>query len=270
MTKCPMAMKKTLLVFTLFTLVFALTTWAQTAQQPSSSAPQSTTPSQSSQGNSQTQQVPAAGGPQGDIGPMAIPKKKDETPPPPKPQAKPQNLPEFSLSVNTQLVQVPVMVMTKSGQFIPGLKKDNFKVLEDGVEQKVTNFSQQEAPITAVLLVEFASTYYRFMYDAINASYAFAQQLKPEDWVAVVSYDMKPHMLVDFTQDKQQVYAAIHSLQIPGFSEMNMFDALYDTIDRLEGIEGRKYIVLVGTGLDTFSKLTYDKILKKVQGTRDI
>jgi VWFA-related protein len=162
------------------------------------------------------------------------------------------------------------MVMTKNGQFIPGLKKDNFKVFEDGVQQNITNFSQQEAPITAVLLVEFASTYYRMMYDALNASYAFAQQLRPQDWVAVVSYDMKPHMLVDFTQDKNQVLAAINSLQIPGFSETNVFDALYDTIDRLEGVEGRKYIILVGSGVDTFSKLTYDKILKKVQGTKDI
>jgi VWFA-related protein len=262
-----MAMKKTLAVFALFTLVFALG-HAQASQQQTQQ--QQTQPSQSQQAPSQTQQVPAAGGPQGDVGPLAIPKKKDEPPPPPKPESKPANVPEFSMSVNAPLVQVPVMVLTKNGQFVPGLKKDNFKVLEDGVPQTVTNFSQQEAPITAVLLVEFASTYYRFMYDALNASYAFAQQLKPEDWVAVISYDMKPHMLVDFTQDKNQVLAAINSLRIPGFSEMNMFDALYDTIDRLENVQGRKYIILVGTGVDTFSKLTWDKMLKKVQATRDI
>lgn len=255
-----MAMKKTLALFPLVTLLFALA-HGQTTQQSQQ---------QSQQPQSQTQQVPAAGGPQGDIGPMAIPKKKEEPPPPPKPAQTQQNTPEFSMTVNTQLVQVPVMVMTKNGQFIPGLKKDNFKVFEDGVQQNITNFSQQEAPITAVLLVEFASTYYRMMYDALNASYAFAQQLRPQDWVAVVSYDMKPHMLVDFTQDKNQVLAAINSLQIPGFSETNVFDALYDTIDRLEGVEGRKYIILVGSGVDTFSKLTYDKILKKVQGTKDI
>jgi len=257
-----MGMKKTTTVNALLVLVFAsVLSLAQTAQQSSQT--------QSQQPQSQTQQVPAAGGPQGDIGPIAVPKKKEE-PPAPKPQPKPQNLPEFSISVNAPLVQVPVSVVTKNGQFIPGLKKDNFKVFEDGVQQNVSNFSQQEAPITAVLLVEFASTYYRMMYDALNASYAFTQQLKPDDWIAVVSYDMKPHMLVDFTQDKNQVMGAVNSLRIPGFSETNMFDALYDTIDRLEGVEGRKYIVLVGSGVDTFSKLTYDKILKKVQSTRDI
>lgn len=255
-------MKKTLVVFALFTLCFTLTGWAQ-------GSPQQNQSSQQSQPQSQTQQVPAAGGPQGDIGPMAIPKKKDE-PPPEKPQAPKQDLPQFSLSVNTQLVQVPVMVLTKDGRFVPNLKESNFKVFEDGVEQKVTTFSRQEAPITAVLLVEFSNTWYQFMYDAVMGSYAFAQSLKPDDWIAVVSYDMKPHMLVDFTQDKRQVLAAVQSLQIPGFSEMNLFDSLYDTIDRMEKIEGRKYIVLVGTGLDTFSRITFDKMLKKVQDTRDV
>src|SRR3954447_5225898 len=156
MKKYPMAMKKTLAVFALFTLCFTLTGWAQGSQQQAQSQSGNQSQTQSSQQpQSQTQQVPAAGGPQGDIGPMAIPKKKEEAPPPPKAQPKPQNLPEFSLSVNTQLVQVPVSVVTKQGQFIPGLKKDNFKVFEDGVQQNVSNFSQQDAPIPAVLLVQF-------------------------------------------------------------------------------------------------------------------
>ncbi len=76
------------------------------------------------------------------------------------------------------------------------------------------------------------------MIDALQASYTFVSMLKKNDWVAVVSYDMKPHMLVDFTQDKQAVMGAIDQLRIPGFSETNMFDALYDTLDRLDGSKG--------------------------------
>lgn len=230
---------------------------------------------QDSSANPDTQkQVPGAeaGGPAGDVGPYTIPKKKTEEPPPPQPKA-PKNPPElsgFSITRDVPLVNVNVMVTTKEGQFIPGLKKDNFRILEDGVPQTITNFSQSEAPITAVLLVEFAATNYAFMVDALNASYSFASMLKPEDWVAVVSYDMKPHILTDFTQDKRQVLAALDQLRIPGFRETNLFDALYDTIDRLEGVEGRKYIILVSSGRDTFSKLTYDKILKRIQGTRNI
>jgi VWFA-related protein len=218
------------------------------------------------------QDVPAeAGGPGDSVGPYAIPTKKpDNTPPPPPPPKKVEDNPDYSLKVNVPLVNVDVMVTTKDGQFVPGLKKDNFRILEDGVQQQVTNFNVSQAPITAVLLVEFASTNYVFMIDALRASYAFANSLKKEDWVAVEYFDMQPHILVDFTQDKRAVYGALNELRIPGFSETNIFDALYDTLDRLDRVEGKKYIILVTTGIDTFSKITYDKILKKVKDSKDI
>ena len=61
-----------------------------------------------------------------------------------------------------------------------------------------------------------------------------------------------------------------NTLRIPGFSERNLFDALYDTIDRVENLEGRKYIILVSTGKDTFSKLNLDQILKKLKTTQNV
>jgi len=215
---------------------------------------------------------PAAGGPQSDTGPYVVPKKKEEPPaPPPEKPKKIEGMPDYSIKVDVPLVSLDVMVTTKDGQFIPGLHKENFKILEDGAEQKVTNFVQNgDAPITAVLLVEFASTNYSFMVDALNASYAFANTLKKNDWVAVISYDMKSYILADFTQDKQAVYGALNQLRMPGFAETNMFDAIFDTIDRLDRIEGKKYIILVTTGIDTFSKLTLDKTLKKIKSTKDI
>jgi VWFA-related protein len=81
---------------------------------------------------------------------------------------------------------------------------------------------------------------------------------------------MQPHILVDFTQDKKAVYGALNQLRIPGFAETNLFDALYDTLDRLDRVEGKKYVILVTTGVDTFSKLTLDKIMKKVKDTKDV
>ncbi len=215
---------------------------------------------------------PEAGGPQTDVGPYAVPKKKEEPPPPPLPDKpkKIEGMPDYSIRVDVPLVNVDVLVTTKDGQFIPGLKKDNFRVLEDGTPQTVSNFSQSEAPITAVLIVEFAATNYVFMYDAVNAAYGFASTLKKEDWVAVVSYDMKPHILVDFTQDKRAVYGALNQLRIPTFSETNLFDTLYDTLDRLDRVEGRKYIILITTGVDTFSKLNLDQIMKKIKATPNV
>jgi VWFA-related protein len=220
------------------------------------------------------QDVPAeAGGPGNDVGPYSIPKKKEDAPPPPPPPAaakKVEGLPDYSLKVNVPLVNVDVLVTSKDGQFIPGLKQDNFRILEDGVPQPITNFTVSQAPITAVLLVEFASTTYTYMVQALQASYAFANTLKKDDWVAVTYYDMQPHILVDFTQDKHAVYGALNQLRIPGFIETNMFDALYDTLDRLDRVEGKKYVILVTTGIDTFSKLTLDKIMKKIKDTKDV
>lgn len=213
---------------------------------------------------------PEAGGPQGgELGPYAIPKKKEEPPPPPPEKPKKiEGMPDYSIKVAVPVVNLDVSVITKNGQFVPGLKKDNFKVFEDGVAQTVSTFNQQEAPITAVLLVEFASTNYQYLYDALNASYTFASGLKKDDWVAVVAYDMKPQILVDFTQDKRAILGALNTLRIPGFSERNLFDAVYDTLDRMDGIEGHKYIILVSTGRDTFSKLNLDQILKKIKATQ--
>ena len=179
-------------------------------------------------------------------------------------------MPDYSIRVDVPLVNVDVLVTTKDGQFIPGLKKDNFRVSEDGVPQTLSNFNVSEAPITAVMLVEFASTNYYFMVEALQAGYAFANSLKKDDWVAVVSYDMKPYILVDFTQDKKAVYGGLNQLRIPGFAETNLFDALYDTLDRIDRIEGRKYVILITTGVDTFSKLNLDQILKKVKSTKDV
>jgi VWFA-related protein len=251
------------------------------SQTPASPAPSQTpaqTPSQTSpqtQDNGKPKQdAPAdAGGPTDNLGPYAIPKKKAEDAPPPPPPVtvkKPEDVPDYSLKVNVPLVNVDVLVTTKDGQFIPGLKQGNFRVMEDGVPQTVTHFNVSQAPITAVLLVEYASTNYVFMIQALQASYAFANSLKKDDWVAVAYYDMQPHILVDFTQDKKAIYGALNELRIPGFAETNLFDALYDTLDRLDRVEGKKYVILVTTGIDTFSKLTLDKIMKKIKDTKDV
>ena len=237
--------------------------------------PASQTPSQSPDNGKPKQDAPAdAGGPTDNVGPYAIPKKKAEEPPPPPPPVTPkkiEDMPDYSLKVNVPLVNVDVLVTIKDGgQFVPGLHRENFRVAEDGVPQQIKNFTVSQAPVTAVLLVEFASTNYSFMIEALRASYAFADSLKKNDWVAVEYFDMQPHVLVDFTQDKKAVYGALNQLRIPGFSETNLFDAVYDTLDRLDRVEGKKYIILVTTGVDTFSKLTLDKILKKIKDTKDV
>ena len=226
------------------------------------------------------QTQPDSGGPAPDNGSIALPKKKDQpedTPPPAPAQPKfknPEGAPSnYSLRVEVPEVTVDVgVLLEKTHQFVPNLKPSNFRVYEDGIEQKIAGFKRVEAPITALMLCEFASNGYWWWkgQDMLNAAYAFTQQLRPQDYVALMTFDMRTQIVTDFTQDKRQLLQALQTLQIPGFSETNVFDALYEAEDRLTRIEGRKYVILIGTGRDTMSKLTLDKILQKVKTTPDI
>ncbi len=260
----------------LFSLVFCQSA-APAQQQPQQQSSQQQTQS-NQQGQQQDDQAsPDAGGPGGDNGAIAIPKKKEsETapppPPPPEPKVKnPPGLQNYSLRVDVPVVNVDVgVILEKTHQFVPNLQKDNFRVFEDGVEQQVTSFQKIQAPITAVLLVEFAANSYAFIYDMRNAAYTFAQQLKPDDYVAVVTYDMHTQILTDFTQDKRLIYESLNSLTIPTWHETNLFDALYTTLDRLTRVDGRKYVVLISSGRDTFSKINLDKVMQKIKATPNV
>jgi VWFA-related protein len=258
----------------LATLLGSLLLCASPGHAQSGSNDQSDSQSQTQPSKSQQDQMPAAaGGPTSDSGPIAVPKKSGADEPPPPPRPKPSDNAEYSLHVDVPLVTVDAHVLQKDGRPLAlplDVAEQHFKVWEDGVPQKIQSITISKAPITAVLLVEFAATNYNFMYDALNSSYVFASNLQPQDWVAVVEFDMKTHILVDFTQDKQAIFGALNSLRVPGFSETNIFDAMYDTLDRLDRIPGHKELVIVASGRDTFSKLTLDKILKKVKATPNV
>lgn len=173
----------------------------------------------------------------------------------------------YTLSTESNLVNVDVLVTDKNGNPITGLGKKNFKVLDDGVPQSVTNFSTAEAPMTVTMLIEFSNKWWGYLYLALEDAYQFLNFMQPKDWVAVVDFDMQPHILQDFTHDRYQVRSALDTLRLPGFSETNLYDALSFTIDRMKNVGGRKAIVAIVTGFDTFSKLTYGQMLKIAKGS---
>jgi VWFA-related protein len=166
-------------------------------------------------------------------------------------------------------VTVDVAVLDNKGRFIPGIPKGNFRILEDNVPQTLSQFGAGEAPMTVVLVVEFSNLWQQYWsetwYQTLTGAYGFMETLKPEDYVAVIAYDMRPEVLTDFTQDKREAYDAMRRLQIAAYRESNMYDALVYTVERMQEIEGRKAIVLIASGQDTFSKLTFDKTRKALQ-----
>jgi Ca-activated chloride channel family protein len=172
-----------------------------------------------------------------------------------------------NFKVESNLVQIDVSVLDNRGNFIPNIPRGNFRVLEDDVPQQIKSFSMGEAPMTVALLVEFSAKWQRgrTWYQTLQAAYGFVSTLKQQDYIAVIAYDMHDTILSDFSQDRTKTQEALGRLRIPGFSESNLYDALVDTEERMKDIEGRKAIVLISSGVDTFSKLTFDKARKAIQ-----
>ncbi|MGA7884705.1 MAG: VWA domain-containing protein [Acidobacteriaceae bacterium] len=257
------------------TLLLPGTSWAQSDQQQNQNQQNQNQQNQTQPNQTQQPATPgSAGGPGNDNGPIALPKKTTPNAPPPPPPptvTNPPGMGNLSLRVNVPVVNVDVDVLTeKTHTFIPNLQAGNFRVYENGVPQQIIGFQQVKAPITAVLVLEFARNSYYFIEDMWQAAWSFAQQLQPQDYVAVETYDMHTQILTDFTQNKSVVENAIQSLQMPTWDETNVFDALYTTLDRLSRVPGRKYIILVGSGRDTFSRITLDKTFEKIKETPNV
>jgi len=182
------------------------------------------------------------------------------------PQQKPQEA-GASISIEVPVVTLDVIATTSHGDLLTGLKKENFRVVDDGAPQTITNFGATDAPITITMLMEFSSRGYYdwFAYQAKYWADAFFPNLKQKDWVALVTFDMRPRTEVDFTQNKDEVRNALYHLYFPGFSESNVFDAVLDTTDRMKDVKGKKSILLLATGVDTFSKHTLDQTLKQLR-----
>jgi VWFA-related protein len=185
-------------------------------------------------------------------------------------QSAPQQAPPggYSISVTVPEVNVDVVVTDNNGTYLPGLKKENFRVYEDNAPQVITSFGPTEAPITIVLLVEFSQLGGGFFsYNGTNWAANFLRLLRPTDWVALEDYSLKTNIDVDFTHNTDEVMQYLASMIFPPFHEADMYDAISETIDRLRDVKGKKAILLLGTGIDTLSALTLDKITAELKET---
>lgn len=228
--------------------------------------------------------------------------QQPDDPPPADLIGKPQDAEK--ITVTTQIVNVDAVVYhKKSGQIATGLKKENFAIFVDGVQQVVTNFSTPEAPITITLVVEYSKLTEIFgsvgsygmepgVWEAIRPTAAFLSRfITPEDYVSVIAFDMRPTPLTDFTNDPGRIQQVINLLlrNSPAFTDVNLFDALKLTLigGRADAVvleEGkaekaeysgmvavqdgrRRAVLLIASGLDTFSKINQDKARKIVQNS---
>ena len=206
------------------------------------------------------------------------------------------------IEIKTALVNVDAVVyQKKSKQVVNGLKRENFAVFEDGVKKEITNFSTPEAPITVALVVEFSKLGEQFGYaqtqgmepgqaEVLRPMAMFLSQFMkpPQDYVTVIAYDMRPTPITDFTNDPRRIQETISFMlrQTPAFRETNLFDALKFTMiggrgdavameesksDKgeyagLASVQGRRTaVILISSGIDTFSKINYGQARKILQ-----
>jgi Ca-activated chloride channel homolog len=228
--------------------------------------------------------------------------KQEQEPLPPDLTGKPQDVEK--LSITTQVVNVDAVVYhKKSGQIATGLKKANFAIFADGVQQTITNFSTPEAPITVAMVVEYSKWteelglygnggYEPGTYEVIRPTAMFLSQFikPPDDYVSVVAFDIRPTPLTDFTNDPGRIGQVINLLlrNTPAFRETNLFDALKfvlvggrgDSVvlddskneksdySGLVAVQGRRRaVILVASGIDTFSKINYGEARKVLQNS---
>ncbi|HEX7771018.1 MAG TPA: VWA domain-containing protein [Pyrinomonadaceae bacterium] len=236
--------------------------------------------------------------------PSETPKPGDDQEPLPRDlePTKPQDIEKVTIS--TQIVNIDAVVYhKKSRQIVTDLKKPNFALFADGVQQTITNFSTPEAPITVAMVVEYSKWseifglygnrgYEPGTYEVIRPTAMFLSQFikPPDDYVSVIAFDIRPTPLTDFTNDPgrlQQVISLLLRNQ-PAFRETNLFDALKfvlqggrgdavvlensesDKADYagLASVQGRRRaVILIASGIDTFSKINYGDARKVLQNS---
>ena len=174
--------------------------------------------------------------------------------PPPPPAAKPTPKEEDEVVlVETNLITTPVSVLDRNGRFIPGLKKKDFKIFEDGVPQAITYFQSSEQPFTVILMIDTSPSTRYHIDDIHYAAVTFVNQLRPTDKVMVMAFDQRLKILSEPTTEKQKIFAAIYKAQFGGGT------SLYDAVDYVTDLDlvnalGRKAVVLFTDGVDTTSR----------------
>ena len=155
--------------------------------------------------------------------------------------------------VETNLVTMPVSVIDRDGRFISGLQQKDFRIFENGVEQKVDYFQSVEQPFTVILMIDVSPST-AFQIDEIQeGAIAFVNQLRPSDRVMVMSFDETVHVLCRPTNDRRMLRNAIYQAQFGDGT--SLYDAVDHAINReLANITGRKAVVIFTDGVDTTSR----------------
>lgn len=164
----------------------------------------------------------------------------------------------FRIDVAVNQVFLSVNARSVGGGFVEGLRKEDFRVFEDGRLQKIVNFYSQEVPVKVVLVIDASGSTRHNQTDIRRAALEFVETLDPEDEVAVITFNHQPRLVQEWTSDIEEVENALLSTYPRGYTVLN--DALYVTFDDLlGGVDGKTAVVLLTDGIDTGSMVGFDE-----------
>jgi len=173
------------------------------------------------------------------------------------------------IRIETDLVVIPVQISRGNGKPVSDIKKEEFKIFENGVEQEVAYFSNEEQPITVALVLDMSYSSVFKLPEIQSAALAFINQLRANDKVMVVSFDEKVKVLCEATNNRKALRWAIEAAQIAsGTSLYSALDLVLN--EKFSKIEGRKAVVLFSDGVDTSSRKTTSADILNELGTSDV
>jgi VWFA-related protein len=159
---------------------------------------------------------------------------------------------DFRLRRTADLVSLEVTVTDRRGEFVAGLTRESFRVLDEGSPQTITHFAAIEAAAQILLIVETSPAVYLVHRQHLIAANALLAGLAPNDSVALAAYDERLHPLLEFSADRRTLANTLAGLRYNlGTTVLNLSGSLGAAIERLDALPGRRAIVLLSTGLDT-------------------
>jgi Ca-activated chloride channel family protein len=157
-----------------------------------------------------------------------------------------------SIHVSVDRVNVGVIVTDSPGNFVEGLRREDFHLFDNAVEQPISDFTAIEEPAQVLLLIEAGPAVYLLEGGHLQAAHSLLSGLSMGDHVAIVKYAESPTALLDFTTDKQAAFTVIGQLRFNlGFGALNLSASISKVLDWLGDAKGKKTIVLLSTGVDT-------------------
>jgi VWFA-related protein len=171
-----------------------------------------------------------------------------------------------TIQVNVDRVNVGVTVTDGKGNFVPGLKRGDFHIFDNGAEQPISEFAPVEEPGQIFLLVEAGPAVYFLQDTHLFAADTFLNGLSAGDRVAIGRYAEAPVVVLDFTAEKRVAQAALTGIRFNiGFGQLNLSSSLNAVLDWLAHVSGKKTIVLLSTGVDTSPREAINAIQSRLQ-----